>query len=197
MALPGRLRADQDGDVAIGANSNIGGLVAHGAADFHIGGHADTANQALLLRGLGPLWKFLPARDIHRAFHMRGEIAGVVHLAGRGLVRHRLRRNEVLAADRIRRHAELARALIDETLDDIGRLRTAGAAIGIHRHRIGEHRADAAMECLDVVETRQHAGAAMRDIRPEGRQIGAHVGHQVDIHGEKLAVLAERHACMR
>ena len=127
------------------------------------------------------------------AFHMRGEIAGIVDLAGRGLVRHRFRRNEILAPDRIRRHAEFPRGGIDQTFDHVGRLRTAGAAIGIDRHGIGEHRADAAVERLDVIEARQHAGAAMRDVGTEGREIGAHVAHQVDVHSQKPAVLGKRH----
>ena len=38
------------------------------------------------------------------------------------------------------------------------------------------------MERLDIVEPGQHAGAAMRDVGAEGREIGAHVAHQVDIH---------------
>ncbi len=49
------------------------------------------------------------------------------------------------------------------------------------------------MEGLNVVEARQHAGAAVRDIGPEGRQIRAHVAHQVDVHREELAVFGERH----
>ena len=49
------------------------------------------------------------------------------------------------------------------------------------------------MERLDVVEAGQHAGAAMRNVGAEGRQIGAHVAHQIDIHGEELAVLGQRH----
>ena len=49
------------------------------------------------------------------------------------------------------------------------------------------------MEGLDVVKTGQHAGAAMRNVGPEGRQIRAHVAHQIDVHGEELAVLGQRH----
>ena len=124
---------------------------------------------------------------------MRGKIAGIVDLAGRGLVGHRARRDEILAPDRIRRHAELARGRIDQPLHHIGRLGAAGAAIGIDRHGIGEHGADAAMEGLDVVEAGQHAGAAMRNVGPEGRQIRAHVAEQIDVHAEELAVLGERH----
>ncbi|MGY4420380.1 hypothetical protein ACVWY2_002805 [Bradyrhizobium sp. JR6.1] len=52
---------------------------------------------------------------------------------------------------------------------------------------------DAAVEGLDVIETRQHAGAAMRDIGRKRREIGTHVAHQVDIHAEEFAVLGERH----
>ena len=91
------------------------------------------------------------------------------------------------------RHAEFSRAGIDQALDHIGRLGASGAAIGIDRHGVGEDGADAAVEGLDVVEAGQHAGAAMRDVGPEGRQIRAHVAHQVDIHREELAVLGERH----
>ena len=49
------------------------------------------------------------------------------------------------------------------------------------------------MEGLDVVKAGQHAGAAMRNVGPEGRQIGAHVAHQIDVHGQELAVLGQRH----
>jgi hypothetical protein len=63
-----------------------------------------------------------------------------------------------------------------------GRFRAARAAIGVDRHGVGEHSADAAVEGLDIVEPGQHAGAAMRNVGPEGREIGAHVAHQVDVH---------------
>ena len=146
-----------------------------------------------LLRRLGALGKLLPVGDFHRALHMRGEVAGIVDLSGRGLVGHRLRRNEILAPDRIRRHAEFSRGRIDQPLDHISRLGAPGAAIGIDRHGVGEHGADAAMEGLDIIEPGQHAGAAMRNVGPEGREIGAHVAHQVDVHAQELAVLGQRH----
>ena len=62
VALPARLRADQDRDVAIGIEPHIGGLLAHGAADLDIARQADAAHQALLLGGLGALGKLLPVR---------------------------------------------------------------------------------------------------------------------------------------
>ncbi len=193
VALPARLRADQDADVAIGVERHIGGLLAHGAAHLDIGAEPDAAHQPVFLRGLGAPGKLLPVADFHRPLHMRGEVAGVIHLAGRGLVRHRARRNEVLAPDRIRRHAEFSRGGIDQPLDHVSRLGTSGATIGVHRHGVGEHGADAAVKRLNVVEARQHAGAAMRNVGREGRQIRAHVAHQIDVHAQELAVLGQRH----
>src|SRR5262249_8384767 len=60
VPLPARLRADQDGDVAIGVEPDIGGLFAHHAADLDIARKANAANQALFLGRLGALWKLLP-----------------------------------------------------------------------------------------------------------------------------------------
>ena len=124
---------------------------------------------------------------------MRGEVAGIIDLAGRGLVGHRARGDEVLAPDRFRSHPELARGRIHQPLDDIGGFGPARAAIGVDRHRVGEDGADPAMERLDIVEARQHPGAAMGDIGREGREIGAHVADQVDVHGEEAAILRQRH----
>jgi hypothetical protein len=50
MALPARLGADQDGDVAIGIERNIGGLLAHGPANLDVAGKANAAHEACLLR---------------------------------------------------------------------------------------------------------------------------------------------------
>jgi hypothetical protein len=195
VPLPARLRADQNGDVAIGIERDLGGLVgAHAAANLDIARQANAADEPLLLCELGALGKFLPARNLHRALHMRGEVTGVVDLVGRGLVGHLLRRDEVLAPDRIRRHAEFSRSSVGQTFDHVSCFRASGAAISVDRHGVGEHRADAAVKGLDVIEARQHAGAAMRDVGPEGREIRAHVSHQVDIHAEEFAVLGERHA---
>src|SRR5690606_27370 len=78
MALPARLRADQDGHVAIRVEPDIGGLLAHGAADLDIARKPDAADQPVLLGRFGALRKFLPLGDLHRALEMRAEIAGIV-----------------------------------------------------------------------------------------------------------------------
>src|SRR5438445_1797685 len=50
-----------------------------------------------------------------------------------------LRLNEVLAPDRDRVHADLARDQVNHPLDKMGRLRAAGSAVGVGRHLVGEH----------------------------------------------------------
>ena len=50
-----------------------------------------------------------------------------------------LRLNEVLAPDRDRIHADLARDQVNHPLDKVGRLRAAGSAVGVGRHLVGEH----------------------------------------------------------
>ncbi len=168
MPLPARLRADQNRDVASGIEPHLRGFLAHRAADLDIGTETDAAHQSLLLRGLGALGKLLPVGNVHRALHVCGEVAGIINFPGGRCVRHCLRLDEILAADRVGRHAELARRRIDKALDHIGGLRASGSAIGIHRHSVGEHRADAAIKRLNIVEAGQHSRATMRNIRPEG-----------------------------
>src|SRR3546814_10521552 len=60
----------------------------------------------------------------------------------RRLVREGIRRHEVLLAQFDRVHLQLARRRLDDALDHIGGFRPAGAAIGIHRRGVGEHRLD-------------------------------------------------------
>ena len=109
-------------------------------------------------------------------------------------VRHRLRRDEVLLAHRVRRHLEFSCASIDEPLDDIRRFRAPRAAIRIDRHAVGEDRPDPAVERRDFVQSRQHACAAIWNVGTEHRQIRAHVGEHIDVHRQELAVRIQRHA---
>ena len=118
---------------------------------------------------------------------MGGELAGIVHLAGRRRVGHRLRPDEVLAPQRVGRDAEFVRGHIDQTLDQIGRLRPPGAAIGIDRQRVGEGGGDVDEAGGKVVDARQHHGADIGDVGREGGEIGAHVADHVDLErGEAM-----------
>ena len=133
----------------------------------------------------------VPVGELLRARHGAGEVAGIVDLAGRRLVGQRLRLDEVPAADRIGRDAEIARDGVDQPLDQIGRLRPPGAAIGIDRHRVGVDAAQAHMRSRDVVEPGRHADAEPGNVRRVGRQIGAHVGDDVELEREEPALVVD------
>ena len=66
-----------------------------------------------------------------------GEIADVIGALGLRLVWHRLLRDEIEEANGLRRHAHLARAAVDQPLENEGRLGSPGAAIGVDGHGVG------------------------------------------------------------
>ena len=63
-----------------------------------------------------------------------GKVAAVVGRPDRRLVRHRLLRNQVAAADLGAIDAELARRLVGKALEHVAGFRTARAAVGVGRH---------------------------------------------------------------
>ena len=146
----------------------------------------------LLARIFGALLEAVPVDDLLRPRHVGGEFAGVVDLAGRGLVRHRLRPDEILPPQRVRRDADLARGGIDQPLDHIGRFGPAGAAIGIDRHGVGVGRAHADEAGRDIVDAGRHRRAEIGNVRRVGRQIRAHVGDGIDVEREEFALVVKR-----
>ena len=116
----------------------------------------------------------------------------VVDLAGRRRVGQRLRLDQVLAAQRVGRHADFARGVIDRALDQIGRLGATGAAIGIDRHGVGIGRAQPHIGGRNVVGAGRHAHAEPGDVGRVAGQIGAHVGDDVELEREELALVVER-----
>ena len=72
--------------------------------------------------------------QLQRLVDDAGEIAAVVSVADRGLVRHRRRRNEILLAQPHRVDAGDARGFLDHALERVVRFRPPGAAIGRDRH---------------------------------------------------------------
>ena len=77
---------------------------------------------------------------------------------------------------------QLARADLDQPLDHEGRLRPAGAAIGVDRHGVGVDRVDLAIDRRDLVLARQQRGVEIgRHRRREGRHVGAEIGDGLDL----------------
>ena len=95
-----------------------------------------------------------PVRLLQAGVHDLGELAGVVELAGRGLERHLLGRDEVLAPQLDRVDAQLVGRVVHQPLHAVDRFRPPGAAIGVDRHGVGEHALHAVAQHLHVVDAR-------------------------------------------
>ena len=105
------------------------------------------------------------------------------------LVRHHLGRDEIALADLDRTETGIAAALVDQALDEISRLGPPGAAIGVDRDGVGVDAAAERVHVRDVVERRSSMVIPpFGDARRVLREIGAHVGEEVDAHGEEPAV---------
>ena len=105
----------------------------------------------------------------------------------------RERLDEVHAAEFGRIAPSFARGDLDQPLDQEGRLRPAGAAIGVDRRGVGVDRVDFGVDGGDVVLARQQRRIEVgRDRRREGRQVGAEIGDRVGAQARDLAAGVER-----
>ena len=110
----------------------------------------------------------------------------------------RERLDEVSPPELGRIAARLAGRLLDQTLDDEGRLRPAGAAIGVDRRGVGVDRVDLAVDGRDVVLAgQQDAIEVGRHRRRERREIRAEVGDRMDAQAGDLALGVERELGVR
>ena len=107
---------------AVALELDRGGLGEAAAAALGVGRHADAAQLAALLALAAPRLEALPVGLLHRGVHDLLELAGVEGELGRRRVGDGLRRNEIDAADLVRRHVQFARRRIDQALDQVGRL---------------------------------------------------------------------------
>src|ERR1700731_1455141 len=101
-------------------------------------GDAQAQPLAALLRLALALGETGEIRERQRLVEHGGKIAAVIGRADRCLERDLLRRNEVAPADLVAVDAGEARRLVDETLEDVVRLRPPGAAERAGRGRVGE-----------------------------------------------------------
>ena len=192
VALAVRLGADEDGRRTVLLDAHHGVLGRAEGADLDVARKPDAADHAALPRRAQPLLEARPAGDLHGAIEMALELARIVDAPHRRLVGHLLRLDEVAGPDLIGRDAHLARREIDEALDEVGGLRPPGAAIGIHGKRVRIEAAEAEVGARDVVEAGRHQPRERGNERREGRQIGAHVGEDVDLEAEDAAFRVER-----
>ena len=100
---------------------------------------------------------------------------------------------KLLAPDLGRVDLHLARRLLDDALDDVGRLGPTGAAVGVDRRGVGEHRLDLGVDRRRLVLAGEQGRVEdRRHRRGEGREVGAHVGDRLDAQREEVALRVER-----
>ena len=207
MALAVAVRAGEHRDAAGRMHADVGALVqararaerAHhrgrrDAAGLEIGGNADAAQLAARLRRRAPCLEAGAVGRLQRRVQRRLVVAAVVLQRHRRLVRERVGGNEVLPPQLDAVHAGVVRDHVHQALQQERRLRPAGAAIGVHRHGVGEHRLHLAVDHRGLVNAGQQRGVQIgRHARREGGQIGAHVGQRRDAQRQEIAVRVQRH----
>ncbi len=187
VALAGGLGADIDIDEPVIGEADFRPFRGIAAGGLQVVGQADAALLALR-RGSGPAGR--EAGEIgmfQRCVQHMSKFAAVIGLAHRRAVRHRRGGYHIAPAQLDPVDLHLPRRRVDQPFDQIVRLRPAGAAIGVHRRGVGEHADDVGVDRLETVDAGQHAGAGEgRDIRREGREIGAHVRQIAGAQGEEF-----------
>ena len=91
--------------------------------------------------------------------------------------------------------ADLPRQRIHRALDDVRRLRPAGAAVRVGRRRVRDHAPELVPVRLRVVGTHIHPRAELGDAGREQLVVRAHVRQLDELHADQLPVLVggERH----
>ena len=116
-------------------------------------------------------------------------IAGVIHQPGRRLIGELVGGQEVLPAHLERVKPQLAAHLVDHTLQRIGRLGAARAAIGVNRGGVGEDRFHVHIDVRHLIRARhQRAVQKRRRHGREVRQIRAHVRQRFSAEGDEIAL---------
>ena len=130
---------------------------------------------------------------LHRVVHALAELAAVIGQAQRRLVGHGRGGDDVLPAQRHRIQAELPGGVVDEPLDDIGGLGTAGPAIGRGGIGIAEHAGDVHEGGRDRIDAhqREDIGEGGQEVPVRGH-IGPHIGQGAHAKAEEAAVAVQR-----
>src|SRR4029453_14676446 len=115
-------------------------------------------------------------------------VAGVVREPGDGRVRELLVLDPVAAGQLDRVHRQPGGQLIHDPLDDEGRLRPPGAAVGVGRRLVGEDALAGERVRLELIDARVHVATQQRDARRQQLQVAAHVGGEVDLQAQDATV---------
>src|SRR3984893_8106320 len=192
VALALVLAAHQQGRVAAWVKADLGEFLAGSRRLLDRVGDADATQLSARLGLVAARGEAGPIGLRQCLLLVGGEIAAIVIEVQRGLVWHRRGRDQVLGPQFDRIEAQLARGVVDQAFDDIGRLGPAGAAIGRGAVGIGHHRQHRDVGCRDVISAGQRADIAEgRKQVAFGRDVGADIGQRLDPEAEEFAVHVE------
>ena len=163
------------------------------AAGFQIGGTANTAQLAALGGFRTTRREAGPIRRSQSLFQGRVVIAAVILQRDRRLIGELIGLDEVPPTEFHPVNPGLLRRHIHQAFQQEGRFRPASAAIGIHRHGIGENGLHFAIDHRRGVHAGQQRGVKIgRYTGREGGKIGAHIGLGCNAQAQDLAMRIQR-----
>ena len=157
VALAARQRADHDVDAAFRLHGDARVFARRAAGRLDVVGKPDAAQLPAPLGFAAALAEAVPVGQRQGAVHRFRVVAAVIGHAERIGIGLRRGGNEVAAPQLDAILSKLLRGEIDQPLDHEHRFRPAGAAIGIGRRRVAEHRAGAEMRGRHPIDRRSAA----------------------------------------
>ena len=132
-------------------------------------------------------------RHFQRLSQRGAVIARIIFQHHRGLIGEGVARDKVAPADLDAIDSEIARRDIHQPFQYEGRLRAAGAAIGVGWHGVGKNHFDLAIDRRGRVSAgEQRAIEVGRDVGPERRDVAADIRQRRHPQPEELAVPVKR-----
>ncbi len=171
--------------ISIRPNAVAGALAMHADADAAI-----EPRRALSGRSRR---EAAPVGDSERRIEHVREFAGIVDMAAGRAIRHGRRRDQIAPPQRDRVRAQLARRLIDQTLEQECRFRPPGAAIRADGGGIGEGAAHGNVDQRKIVDAGQRRRRVHCRRARRIREIGAEIRRQRHAHCHDGAVGGKRH----
>ena len=194
VALAGRLRAAVQRDLAGLRYLQHRALRSEGRAGRRLDmvGNANAAQAAAASGQLTPLRQSVGIDGGQGARHVGGEVAAVVGMAEHGGEGNVRRSDHVASAQLDTVDSDLLCGHVDHALEHVLGFGIAGAAVGVHGHRVGEDAPDRHVDRVEPVNAALHALAGQRrHRRSDGREIGAHVGGRSHAKREEATVAVE------
>ena len=190
VALPAAHRSDDQIDITIVGDGNLGTLARNAARHFDVVG--DTAPAAKTARSQFRFtgFKAVPITFVQRRIHRRCVVAAVIGDTDTVGKWHVVALNKIAAAEVDFIEAMLFCSKIDQTFDHIDRFRPTGASVNGGRGRVCEDRVPFVVNGRDIVSPLHHRQAFSQ--RPEVHRVSAEVERVLAPQCQEFSVRVER-----